>query len=847
MRCRRFGHGWTKGALACSFVFSGGAGFAAPERSEVPTSEQPKSDRDDKEDIIVTGKLEDIAPVAAFDERAIHATGATTIADLLRTIQGATQSADGSEPIYLLNSQRVANFQEIGSLPPEALQRLDVLPEVAALKFGFPPTRRMLNFITKRHFKQNELRFAARTATAGGTATETANLGFTRLKDDRRITLGLEYRHTDPLFRSDRNIAPDPDISFDALGNVRGANGEIDPALSVAAGHVVRIAALPGAAADRSSLAGYLNGADKPRVFDVGPYRTLVAGNDAVKAEAVVADRIGEILAGSLSLSAEHSRDRSLSGLASATLTLPTGNPWSPFARPVLLDRYLIEAPPLRQRQETTTLRAGFILRGAVSGWRWDLTGAFDHKSVDGRNELNIDMTQANASIAAGANPFLPLDAGLLTSRLTNLVHTRSGTLGTKAMITNNPIRLPAGSISLTGTAEVERQNSNSSTRGTGNFDLHLGRTRAEAGLAIDVPLTSRREKIVPFIGDLSANGSLRARQVSGFGELEDSTFGLSWTPFKGVQLLGTIRHSATAPDMAAQSTPLTSFPNAAVFDYATGRTEVVTLTRGGNPDLAAEQRTVQSLGLTIKPWAKREWRLSVTFEDSVIYNQTGTVMALTPQTESLLPELLERDSAGRLVSVTYRPINFDNERLRALNVQLSASGQLAKPKPPGPGAPVLQQVPSYFGGLTLNVKFRDQLQLRPGTPALDLLQGDSVTGYNAPRAYIFGYGGISYGDIAMVVNGSYNAGNRVRNVDPAGDLRFSPILRFDLNFNIGVNRLLGDHPWTKKLQLRLDIGNLTDAHPHVRDASGRTPNRYQPDLLDPVGRTLTVTLRKTF
>jgi hypothetical protein len=60
--------------------------------------------------------------------------------------------------IFLLNGQRTSGYQDIGSLPPEAIDKVEVLPEPAALKFGYPPSRRVVNFITKRRFSQTEAR-----------------------------------------------------------------------------------------------------------------------------------------------------------------------------------------------------------------------------------------------------------------------------------------------------------------------------------------------------------------------------------------------------------------------------------------------------------------------------------------------------------------------------------------------------------------------------------------------------------------------------------------------------------------------------------------------------------------
>jgi hypothetical protein len=810
----------------------------------------PESDpqADDVADVVVIGTrgsaVTDIAPIATLDASAIAATGATTMPELLQAIRGTTQAADGSEPIFLLNSQRVSGYADIGSLPPEAIEKVEVLPEQAALRFGFPPTRRVVNFITKRSFRQGQLFASAGTTTRWGSATEKATLGITRLQDGRRLTLGLEVRRTDPLLQSDRNIAPDPDIPFDAVGNVTGpGGGEIDPALSAVAGRVVTIAPVPGAPTTLSSFAA---GANRPRLFDLGPYRTLAPGNDAIKGEAVIADRIGETLAGSISLTAEQSRDRSIGGPATARLIVPAGNPYSPFSVPVVLNRYLIEADTLRQRQTTTTLHAGATLRGALAGWRWDLTAALDQKQVDGRNENGIDPSAANAAIAAGANPFAPLDASLLTARLTDRTRLRTRSAGAKTVITNAPFRLPAGRVTITATAELERSSAVSSSRGPNPSDLQLGRTRIEGGLAIDVPLTSRREKILPFIGDLSVNASVNARRVGGFGALRDSTYGVAWSPIEGVQLLGTVRQSATAPDMAQQLAPVVRVANVPVFDYRNARTELVTLISGGNPDLAAARTLTRSLALTVKPFEKRELRFGATYEVATIRDQTGTVYAITPQTEAILPGLFTRDSAGRLTSVAYRPINFALERQRRLNLTITASGKVGKQQPTPAGAKEPPSRPGYYAGIGPTVQFSDRLQLRPGTPELDLLAGDTIRGWGVPRVQGYAYGGVFHEGNGLRFSAWYQGANRVRNADPAGDLRFSSIFKLDLGAYVNLSKLF-KLTWQRRLRLSLDFTNIMDSRQRVRDGNGALPNRFQPDYLDPIGRTVTISLRKLF
>ena len=58
---------------------------------------------------------------------------------------------------------------------------------------------------------------------------------------------------------------------------------------------------------------------------------------------------------------------------------------------------------------------------------------------------------------------------------------------------------------------------------------------------------------------------------------------------------------------------------------------------------------------------------------------------------------------------------------------------------------------------------------------------------------------------------------------------------------------LVRDVPFLRGTRVTLSIDNLFDAHPEVRDAFGDTPISYQPDLLDPVGRSVRISLRKQF
>ena len=59
--------------------------------------------------------------------------------------------------------------------------------------------------------------------------------------------------------------------------------------------------------------------------------------------------------------------------------------------------------------------------------------------------------------------------------------------------------------------------------------------------------------------------------------------------------------------------------------------------------------------------------------------------------------------------------------------------------------------------------------------------------------------------------------------------------------------KVIADHPWLRGSRVTVSINNLFNERQRVRDATGATPVNYQPDLLDPLGRTIRISFRKLF
>lgn len=805
----------------------------------------------DSGQLVVHGRrgsaIADIAPIAAFDSKFIEGTGATSMGELLRVLTPMARSADGSDPILLLNGQRTSGWEEIQSLPPEALAGTEILPETAAIKYGYPPTRRLLNFMTKARFRSIDLSAYGGQSTAGGAGTHGVNTGLTRLAGKRRLTLAGEYSHSDSLLSSRRPLALDPDSLFGPVGNiVSAAGGEIDPALSAAAGHPVYTTGVPADVRDRSLPAAYLTSAGRLNIFDVRPFSTLIDRNDTVKGNGVFKLPLGAGIDATFTFNAERSWGKSLQGYPTLTLFVPAGNPYSPFDRDLILYRVARDGI-MKQRSGATTLKAQSVVQGGLAGWQWDVTTALEEIDKNSHGDRGYDPSAIDRAVANGANPFADLNPALLGPRLSQSANLVSRKAETKAVARGNLVRLPAGNLSLVTTVEGGWADSHTRSRGYVDNDIRVNQSRVEGGLTVDIPLASKRENILPFLGELSVNLTGRMRSVQDYGALHDTTYGVNWAPVKGLQLSVTRNNTQAAPNIDYRSAATVQNVNVPFFDFGTGRSAYVTLVTGGTPGLLPERRRVQSYGFTLKPFEKNELTISGTYSETLIHDVTGVVPVLTRATEAQLPEQFVRDAFGRLDTVILHPFNFYRQRQRNLNVQVNFWTQLGKERPAAAGKPAKSRGSLYLG-MSPNLTLRDRVELKRGLPAFDLLGGDTLDGSQFHyRAAVWGWGGLSRAGDGFSFNWQYIGPSHIHGGSPQTDLHFGSRFNLDFTAFVWLRHWLPHETWLKKTKLSVQVVNPFDSYSHVRDAIGDTPFRYQRALTDAQGRTFKITLRKLF
>jgi len=929
----------------------GGAGpfdraTSAPDAAAPPAADAAEAEAETTEEVVVTGSrrlpgsvVGDIPPEVVLSPADIRSYGVNSVAELLTELAPQTGSGrgGGGAPVVLLNGRRISGFQEIRDLPTEAIQRVDILPEEVALKYGYRADQRVVNFVLRRRFRAATAEGSDRFATEGGRNTAQGELDLLRLQRDTRANLHLSYTGSDALLESDRGILPPAGVA-PLEGRVLGADG-------------VLLSGVPAAAAaGPAPLAQFL--AAPAGALDPTPFRTLQGSSDAFGANATYARQLGAVSA-SVNGRLDLTRNRSLNGLPALSLALPADNPFQPFGRPVTVQRSVL-AGPLEQRNRSATAHLGTAFNGGIGRWNWSLTGAYDRVRSNTLTELGLDTASLRARLLAGEaglNPFGDL-LGATGAFAVNRGRSTSQVAQADALAFGRVFDLPAGAVNASLKAGLETNSLDSrSLRGgleTPGQEI-LGRVRrdtANGQANIDLPIT-RRDGFGGAVGQLSANLNLGVDELSDFGTLTTVGYGFNWSPFRAVRLIGSVTNQEQAPSAAQLGNPVITTPGVRVFDFVTGTTAVVTTVTGGNPGLSAEDRRARKLGLTIRPWEAGNLSLTADYTDQRVDGAVAGFPAITAAIQAAFPNRFERDGAGNLLRLDSRPINFartERSQLRwGFNLSLPLRSALQRriaawrsgqgPNPFGAGGPggagrgrqreagqgeagqreagqgqagapqdgTDRNAPNQggpesaqgsgggrglggfggggfaggggrggFGGgpggggpgggggrlqfaLYHEWRFTERVTVADGGPVLDLLNGDTTGSRGGtPRHRFEAQAGYSNNGLGVRLSGDYQSGTRVTGGTAAtpNPLRFGDLATLDLRVFLDAAQrpdLTRDLPWLRGARVSLSVDNLFNRRQRVTDAAGLTPIGLQPAYLDPLGRSVRLSVRKLF
>lgn len=884
----------------------------------VPNGETENGEEED-EAIVVIGQPPrgsvpgNIRPIETLGPRDVRSYGAATVGELIEAIAPQTRGAGGGQPVVLLNGQRISSFGEIRGIPPEAISRVEILPEEVALQFGYRPDQRVVNIVLRPRFRAFTAQLGQRLATEGGFSATSAQAGMLRIGQQDRWNIEVNASREGPLLESERGIRQAP-TSFALAGNIIPAGGaaEIDPALSALAGVPVTIAGVPASAANGApGLAAFLPGANNPNASDVGRFRSLVAETRRLSANATYSRTIFGNVAASLNLRAEATDGERLFGLPRVSLTLPAGNPFSPFGNDVVLNRYCADAGPLRRESEGLTLHGGLTMSGDLAPqWRWNFTANADWARNESVTGTGFGTAPAQARLAANDpafNPYAAFATGVLTAQPDDRTETTTRSADAQLLVNGRLFQMPAGPVTLSARIGGETRGLDGESVRGGLVEMRdLGRTSGSAQASLDVPIARRSRDVLAALGDLSINFNGEAETVSDFGTLVNVGAGLSWTPLPAVQFIASWQQREIAPSITQLGDPLSIDPNSRVFDFQTGRTVDITRITGGNPDLLAETRRVLRLGLNVRPFGDRtDLVFTANYNRTRIDDPIAQFPTATPEIEAAFPARFIRDLAGNLVSIDSRPVNFSRAAQQTLRWGVTYSRPIQNTPPPGGWEAFRQRMREArergegprdgfgrrrggggeggfgpggrggrggfgggrggfggggFGGRggRINLAFfhtwrlQDEVLIRPGVPELDFLNGSAAGNLGGnPRHELELQAGIFRDGMGARLSGRWQSATRVDGaLGGTTDLRFSDLATVNLRLFADLSQqrsLVRRIPFLRGTRISVEFNNLFDQRIEVRDGNGAMPLSYQPGYVDPIGRSVTFTLRKLF
>jgi iron complex outermembrane recepter protein len=824
------------GALLAVAMQAGAQTPPPPQPSPAPDATaptpRPPAAKAGQEEVIVRGERVrgQVAgappPIQVLDQAAIEALGAANLQDIIAQL--ATQTASvrgrGGPPVVLLNGRRIGGFGEIRTLPPEALQRVEVLSEEAALQFGFSADQRVINVILKDKFQAVEVDFDQGWSGRGGRLNE-GEVNFARIDGRARMIGGVEVSDTGRITEADRGIRDLSGIGETSFRTVSPAEKVTDVTFSL----------------------------NRPLSEDVGGGFSLGANQR---------ERIG------------------------------------------LIGRAALGGQTVQLRQETDidTARGGLTFDGFVKDWQWTATATYDHTKTltktDTATALGPNRSTAELGVAEGQvnvnGPLFKLPAGPVRTALRLGVQQRELDATAQRGLT-------------TTSADLERTDLN----GRINLTVPLTSRRSAFGEAFGdwtVTANASFNNLSDFGGLTSYGGSLQ------WSPLEGLRFTLAADHAEAAPSINQLGDpqvatpNVTVFDFArGQSVAVTSVSGGnrglrdeVREDWSFAGQFSVPQVRG--LDLQATY-AVKTSANTLASFPQLTPDLELAFPGRFTRNGAGVLTAIDRRPinfdsrenhqlrwglnfqHSFGPQPQRGGGQGGAPGGGGAAGGAPGGPPQAGQGQGQGSGQRGG----GSGRGALAQIPGFTGGgfgggmgggppgggmgamgggigagmgaggqpgrLSVSIfhthSFLDEVVLRPGLPALDLLDGDSLGANVAARDRVDVDGGVIWRGAGLRLNLAWQSGGRIDGVvgpGPSSTLFFDDYVTVNARMFINFRsrpELIKKYPLLKGVRGFVRVDNLLDNAQKVRDATGATPVAYQEGYLAPQGRQIEIGLRK--
>jgi hypothetical protein len=799
--------------------------------------DDPDAELDEEgETIVVTGQrqrgavLGDIPPEVVFNRRDIRALGAGSLTELLEAIAPQTQSGRGREegrPVILVNGRRISGFSEIRDIPPEAITRVDVLPEEVALKYGYKADQKVVNFVLRRRFNAYTAEVQGGIATDGGRESYGAELNYLQINTAGRLNLGAEFRRSEPLFESERDII------------------QAEPVAGI----------------------------------ELGRYRTLLPRTDQLE------------LSGTLNRAVSDTVQATLNG----TFDVNSSTAFLGLPRPSLTP------PGLRRESDSRAAHLGLSVNGAIAPWQWSLTGNLDRSASETETQTNFGLDRSRSVSQAGGaelvmnGPLFDLPgggvtaaaragfdarglsshadrAGLFTVR--DLSRTREHAqvnIDIPIASRRRAVLTALGNLSANFNAEVEHLSDFGTLRTLG------------AGLNWS-PIS--QVSLIASVTD--EDGAPSMQQL---GDPVQST--------PGVRVFDFVRGETVEVTRIDGGNPALIADNRRVWKLGANFRPF------SDKDLSISANYTSSrIVNAISGFPAATAEIEAAFPDRFQRDSDGRLLLIDTRPVNFArqdrSELRWGFNLGLPIGKQPPPGQGRGRFGRGgqgagaagAPAPVAAAGEAAPgqpprgERPPGEGARGERgpRGPGGFGGgrggrggfggggfggrggfgggggrlqlaLYHTWHFTDSVLIRPGVPELDFLAGSAGSSRGGkPRHELEFQGGIFKNGLGARLTANWQSATFVRGGPVAGggtgdDLFFDDFATVNLRLfaDLGLQKFARERPFLRGMRVSLSIDNLFDERQQVRDRLGATPISYQPGYLDPLGRSVRLSVRKLF
>jgi outer membrane cobalamin receptor len=766
----------------------------------------------------------DITPELTLSPQEIRAYGAASVTELLEALSPQIGSGQGGgRPVILINGGRISGFSEIRDLPTEAIARVEILPEELSLKYGYPAEQKVVNMVLRPRFRVTLAEGSVKTPTQAG-GGETLGVHGARLDilQGRRLTVDAKANWTGGIEESDRSIT----------------GGE-------------------------------------------GAFRSLQPSSSDVALNAVYAKPLENGVSVSVNGLFEASESESRQGL-------------SPFGPEAQL-----------RNTERQTARLAASANGALAGWQWSTTGEIE------RGEVETDTERASGGLAfldTARTVTTSAQADLVLNR--SFGELPAGQISTALTARASATELESEAVRLGAFQASDLSRTVGELRG--NFDIpltrdgeglgeHLGRLSANLNLGVEhvsdfgaletwgYGLNWRPTSDLRLLGSFSRSGE--APTMNQLGDPVTVTTGVrvfDLTRGETAEVARTTGGRATLDagqkdvfKLGATWQPLDDVNLRVQANYVSSRTHdaiVAFPSASTQVEAAFPDRFTRDASGALTAIDARPVNFALQARDEVRWGLTYSRQIGSEPTADERAEMRRRFEAARPAAApaTQAQAPAEGGAQRTTEGRPAGEGPPDGPPPgegpppsaaPGGGPPMAGRGPGGPGGggfggfggggprsgvfqvgLYHTLALRDEVQIAPGLPKLDLLDGAALgSGGGSPRHQIQLQTNYSKSGLGVAMEANWQSATRIDGGVTGDDLKFSDFATVNLRLfaDPGRQRWARDYPWMRGARATLSIDNIFDSRQEVRTSDGAIPITYQPDLLDPVGRTLRLTVRK--